>query len=105
MLLRFAALSLVSFLMSGCCQLFSKADPQPNRPNVTSASREKTDLYGVRTVGFSAVCGRHDKLRRGGLVELARSDRQQFAVVMEGKLPKIYLEPLLKNVPQSDGKL
>ena len=52
MLLRFTGLSLLCFLTSGCCQLFSKADPQPTRPNVTSTWTEKTDLYGVRTVGF-----------------------------------------------------
>lgn len=52
MLLRFAALSVLCFLTSGCCQLFSKADPQPTRPNVTSTWREQTDLFGVRTVGF-----------------------------------------------------
>ena len=52
MLLRFAALSLLCFLSSGCCQLFSKEDPQPARPNLTSSWREQTDLFGVRSIGF-----------------------------------------------------
>jgi len=52
MLFRFVTLSLLCFLTSGCCQLFSKEDPQPTRPNVTSTWTEQTDLFGVRTVGF-----------------------------------------------------
>ena len=51
MLLRFAALSLLCFLTSGCCQLFSKEDKQPNRPSVTSSWSERTD-FGVRSIGF-----------------------------------------------------
>lgn len=44
-------------------------------------------------------------LKPTNLVELARSARQEFRVLMEGKLPKIYLEPLLKNVTQPYRKL
>ena len=51
MLHRFAALTLLCFLTSGCCQLFSKEDPQPVRPNVTSSWRERTD-FGVTSIGF-----------------------------------------------------
>jgi hypothetical protein len=49
---RFAALFLFCLLTSGCCQLFSKEDPQPARPNVTSTWTEQTDSFGVRTIGF-----------------------------------------------------
>jgi hypothetical protein len=46
-----AALVLLCFLTSGCCQVFSKEDKQPDRPNVTSSWRERTD-FGVTSIGF-----------------------------------------------------
>lgn len=51
MLLRFAALSLLCSLTSGCCQLFFQEDKQPLRPNVNSSWRERTD-FGVTSIGF-----------------------------------------------------
>lgn len=51
MLLRFAVLSSLCLLAAGCCQLFSKEDKQPDRPNVTSSWGERTD-FGVTSIGF-----------------------------------------------------
>lgn len=48
---RIAALVLLCFFASGCCQLFSKEDKQPDRPSVTSRWVEQTD-FGVTSIGF-----------------------------------------------------
>lgn len=51
MLVRFTVLLLICCAASGCCQLFSKEDKQPVRPNVTSTWTERTD-FGVTSIGF-----------------------------------------------------
>lgn len=51
MLPRFAVLSLLCFLTSGCCQLFSKEDKQPERPKVSSSWSERS-FFGVTSIGF-----------------------------------------------------
>ena len=45
-------LLLLCFLTSGCCQLSSIKDKQPERPKVTSSWTERTDFFGVTSIGF-----------------------------------------------------